>query len=221
MGEVPMKKKLMTALTSVCLLLALAIPVHASITDTGFSDVASDAWYAEAVAYCRDNGLLSGTTVTTFSPDMETSRAMLVTILYRQAGSPTVSQAADYTDVPSGAWYADALAWASAQGIVSGYSDGRFCPNDSITREQFVTILWRGESSPAPSHTEIPFTDQSAISAYAIDAVAWAQENGIISGGDDGRFSPHETATRAQTAVVWTNNRVWGRGPSCWGLETI
>ena len=204
-----MKKKLTTALTGVCLLLALAIPVHAAVMDTGFSDVASDAWYAEAVTYCRDNGLISGTTATTFSPDMATSRAMLVTILYRQAGSPTVSRTADYTDVPSGSWYADALNWASAQEIVGGYSDGRFGPNDSITREQFITILWRGESSPAPSHTGIPFTDQSAISAYAIDAVAWGQENGIISGGDDGRFSPHETATRAQTAVMlyrWLNS---------------
>ena len=205
-----MKKKLIMALTGVYLLLALSIPVHAAaVTDTGFSDVVPDAWYADAVTYCLNNGLISGTTATTFSPDMATSRAMLVTILYRQAGSPTVSRAADYTDVPHDSWYADALNWASAQEIVSGYSDGRFGPDDSITREQFITILWRGEGSPTPNHTEIRFTDHSAISAYAIDAVAWAQENGIIGGGDDGRFSPHETATRAQTAVIlyrWLTN---------------
>lgn len=104
--------------------------------DFPFADVAKGSWYYEGVRYAYENGLMSGTGEGTFSPDLPTSRGMLVTILYRLAGS------ASFTDVVKGQWYADGVAWASANGVVSGYPDGSFRPNDTITREQMAAILY-------------------------------------------------------------------------------
>ena len=112
-------------------------------TDPGFpfADVAKGSWYSEGVRYAYENGLMSGTGEGTFSPDLPTSRGMLVTILYRLAGSPAAGSAS-FTDVAKGQWYADGVAWASANGVVSGYPDGSFRPNDTITREQMAAILY-------------------------------------------------------------------------------
>lgn len=109
--------------------------------DFPFADVAKGSWYYEGVRYAYENGLMSGTGEGTFSPDLPTSRGMLVTILYRLAGSPAAGSAS-FTDVVKGQWYADGVAWASANGVVSGYPDGSFRPNDTITREQMAAILY-------------------------------------------------------------------------------
>ena len=120
-------------------------------TQAGFTDVPADAWYADAAAYCREQGLMSGVSENTFAPAAKVSRAMLVTILYRQAGNPSVQTASVFQDVPENAWYGSAAAWAAENGIVNGYTDGRFGPNDPITREQLATILWRYAGQPEAS----------------------------------------------------------------------
>lgn len=197
-----MKRQFLSLLTVGILLLSIGIAAIAMREEAVYSDVGADAWYGDAVEYCREKGLMSGTSDRAFSPDTATTRAMLVTILYRQAGSPAVEPRTGFSDVPEGAWYDDALAWAHAGGVVGGYSDGRFGPGDPVTREQLAAILWRSMGSPAPSGDGADFEDQAAVSAYALDAVRWAQESGIVSGGSDGRFDPKGSATRAQVAAM-------------------
>lgn len=179
----------------------------ASNKASSFSDVPDGSWYAEAVRYCLENGLMKGTSSTAFSPDEYATRAVLVTALYRQAGSPAVGQSSGFTDVPSGSDCADAVSWAAANGIALGYGDGRFGGGDPVTREQFATMLWRAEGQPAPGPAEA-FEDQSAISAYAVDAVIWAKGAGIIRGRGDNQFDPKANITRGEVAAMlhrWLN----------------
>ncbi len=198
-------KRLSGILLVLSLLLSLTVTAYAAVNDTDFSDVAADAWYADAAKYVRDNGIMNGTSNTTFSPNSTMTRAMLATVLHRVAGSPAVNQAADFRDVSTGAYYSDAAAWASANGIVTGYGNGLFGSNDPVTREQIATILWRYQGSPAPAGTAADFADQSAISSYAVNAVAWARENSIINGMEGNRFAPKNNATRAQVATILRN----------------
>ena len=198
-------KRLSGILLVLSLLLSLTVTAYAAVDDTGFSDVAADAWYADAAKYVRDNGIMNGTSNTTFSPNSTMTRAMLATVLYRAAGSPAVNQTADFRDVSTGAYYSDAAAWASANGIVTGYGNGLFGSNDPVTREQIAAILWRYQGSPAPAGTAADFADQSAISSYAVNAVAWARENSIINGMEGNRFAPKNNATRAQVATILRN----------------
>ena len=197
-------KKLTSVFLAVIMLLAMNTTAFAAVSDTGFSDVAANAWYADAVTYVRGHGLMSGTSTTTFSPEATTSRGQIAAILYRAAGSPAVTSGTDFPDVASTAYYADATRWASANGIVSGYPNGNFGPNDSITRQQFAAILWRYAGSPAASRGQ-DFADESSISSYASTAVDWAHENGIINGKGGNIFDPDGNATRAQAAVILRN----------------
>lgn len=120
-------------------------PAAYAVSDdmAAFPDMPDGAWYAEAVRYCVENGLMDGTSSDAFSPGDPATRAVLVTALYRQAGSPAVQQEAGFTDVPEGAAYADAASWAAANGVANGYGDGRFGGEDPVTREQFAAIIWR------------------------------------------------------------------------------
>lgn len=195
-----MKKRVLSFLLALTLLGTLGLTALASVADIVFYDVAADAWYADAAEYVQEHGLMSGTSATTFSPNTTTSRAMLATILYRRAGSPTAGLA-DFSDVPVDAWYARAAGWAAGDGIVSGYSDGRFGPNDPVTREQLATILWRSSGSSAATDGRT-FADQGSIAAYAAPGVAWAREQGIVSGREGNRFEPKGNATRAELAVM-------------------
>lgn len=147
---------------------------------------------------------MSGTSATTFSPETNTSRAMLATILYRSSGSPAVTEAVDFTDVSTDAYYADAVAWASANGIISGYGNGLFGPNDPITREQIAAILWRYAGSPS-AETGADFADESSISSYAATAVDWARASGIVNGAENNQFLPQDNATRAEVATILYN----------------
>lgn len=172
-----------------------------------WSDVPDGAWYAEAVQYCLEHGLMDGTSSAAFSPAEPATRAVLVTALYRQAGSPAVRQRAGFTDVPAGASYADAVSWAAANSIAGGYGDGRFGGEAPVTREQFAAMLWRTEKQPDPEGSEV-FADHSEISAYAVDAVAWAKSAGIISGRGNNLFDPKADITRGEVAVMlyrWLN----------------
>lgn len=194
-------KRIWSFLLMAAMLFSLSIPACAAVEDTGFSDVDAGAWYADAVEYVRDNGLMSGTGGSTFSPEMTTSRGQLAAILYRASGSPAVSGTAAFPDVLDGAYYADASKWACANGIITGYPDGSFGPDDPITRQQLATILWRYAGSPsAPAGQD--YVDEAFIADYAATAVDWARDNGIIGGKDGNRFDPNGSATRAQVAVI-------------------
>ena len=175
--------------------------------DFPFADVAKGSWYYEGVRYAYENGLMSGTGEGTFSPDLPTSRGMLVTILDRLAGSPAAGSAS-FTDVAKGQWYADGVAWASANGVVSGYPDGSFRPNDTITREQMAAILYQyariqGKLDDSRADLSI-FSDLDSLSAYAKEPMSWAVAQGLFSGVSADTLAPGGSTTRAQAAVILT-----------------
>jgi len=174
-----------------------------SILPADFEDVADDAWYAEAVDTVVEAGLMNGVSATEFAPKATMTRAMLATILYRMAGEPAVEKAAEFKDVEAGKWYSDAIAWAAAEGIVNGYGDGLFGTNEAVTREQFVTMLYRFYGEKAVEGVKLDqFTDAAAVSAWAVDAIEWAVAEGIIEGNPDGTVNPKGTASRAEAAVM-------------------
>ena len=194
-------KRIGALLLALILTCSLSVMAFASLEDTGFSDVDADDWFAESAVYVRDNGVMNGTSDTTFNPNGTTNRGQIAAILYRAAGSPAVSGAADFPDVTAGAYYADAASWAAANGIVTGYSDGTFGPGDPITRQQLAAILWRYAGSPA-AESGTDYADESAIASYAVTAVDWARDTGVITGRDGNVFDPNGRATRAQAAVI-------------------
>lgn len=196
-----MMKRFLGLFLAIVMLFSLSTTAFAAVSDTGFSDVAADAWYADAVTYVRDNGLMSGTSTTTFDPNGTTTRGQIATILYRAAGSPAATGGTVFPDVSGTAYYAAATRWASANGIVSGYPNGNFGPNDPITRQQLAAILWRYAGSPSASRGE-DFADEGTIASYASTAVDWARDNGIIAGKEGNLFDPNGRATRAQVAVI-------------------
>jgi len=171
-----------------------------------FIDVASSAWYYDAVNYVHAFGLMGGTGGNRFSPDIEMNRAMLVTVLWRMNGMPDVDGTLDYADVLAGSWYETAVVWATQNGIVTGYSSTSFGPDDSITREQLAAILYRycefmsfDMSYEADMSS---FADASDISDWASTAMAWACGKGIITGRSASEVAPLSTASRAEVATV-------------------
>ena len=170
-----------------------------------FRDVAEDSWFYDAVKYAYEKGLMTGVSADTFDPNGTCTRAQIVTILYRLAGSPRVS-GASFSDVTAGAWYADAVAWANANGIVNGHADGSFAPDEAVTREQLAAILYRyaqyakRDTSAAASLSG--YTDGGAVSGYAGTAMAWANAEGLITGTDGNALLPRSSATRAQVAAI-------------------
>ena len=197
-------KRIASALLAVVMTLVMSVSAMAADNDTGFSDVSADAWYADAVEYARDNGLMNGTGVTTFSPDSNTSRSMLTAILYRVSGSPAVAAPVSFSDVAADAYYANAVSWAAGSGIVSGYGNGLFGSDDPVSREQIATILWRYAGSPDAEQGE-RFADDSAIASYAADGVNWARANGIVNGKTGNQFDPQGNAARAEVATILRN----------------
>lgn len=173
----------------------------AAAADGDYTDVPSDAAYAEAAAYLKERGIMTGTSATEFSPDMEVSRAQIATMLYRASDSPDVTGLKSFSDVPAGSWYEAAAAWANTNGYVTGYEDGTFRGNTSVIREQILTILWRMAGSPVPSG-ETVFADGAAISAYAENAINWAGANGIVEAQTDNRLAPQEAVSRAEIAAI-------------------
>ncbi|MBQ7935086.1 MAG: bacterial Ig-like domain-containing protein, partial [Clostridia bacterium] len=174
-----------------------------------FVDVPAELWYRSAVEYCYANGLMNGVTATTFDPDGTMTRAMVVTVLYRISGSPAVSGSAGFSDVSAEMWYAEEVAWAAQNGIANGVGDNRFAPEDIITREQFVTMLYRyaqknGDDTSARKDLS-GFADQAEVSSWGKDAVQWAVAEGIINGIAEGGktyFKPTQSASRAQAAKM-------------------
>ena len=196
---------------------ASAVTVKASFVkdetpvDTGlpFADVKTGDWYYEAVKYAYDNKLMDGTSATAFAPLMTTNRAMVVTILWRQAGSPVVDYAMNFSDVEEGLWYSGAVRWAAAEGIVTGYSDTVFAPDDTVTREQLAAILYRyagnkGYDLSAKGDLNA-FTDGGKTSSWAAEAMEWAVGAKLLSGKGGSVLDPAGTATRAEVAQILMN----------------
>ena len=194
-------KRAAALLAVLILCLGLSVTAFAAEADTGFSDVDAGDWYAEAAVYCRDSGLMNGTTATTFPPNVTMTRAQLCAVLYRMAGSPEMTGRDTFTDTLDGDWYEEAVLWAVQNHIMSGYTADTFGPNDPITREQLAAILWRYAGSPAAEAGEA-YTDEASIASWAVTAVDWARTYGFINGMSDGSFQPDGRATRAQAAAI-------------------
>ena len=204
-GKNRMKRFLCMFLAAV-LVCSLGITALAAVEDTGFEDVASDSWYAGAVEYVRDEGVMIGTDEGVFSPELSLSRAMLATALYQAAGSPAVEGDDGFTDTAEGEWYSDAVTWAAQNQVVGGYGNGLFGTNDPITREDMAQMLWNYAGRPVAEVTQ-PYSDQAQISGYAVTAVAWARERGYMSGQGNNRFNPQADLTRAEAAQALYNSR--------------
>lgn len=203
-----MRKRITAVFLAGCLVLALF-----SVQALAFSDVPRGAWYADAVRYVEENVLMGGTGNDRFDPNGTVSRGMLVTILYRMDGAPGGYTRTSFADVKRGSYYEAAVAWASANGIVTGYGSTRFAPDAPVTREQFAAILYRYadyKGAAEPSYTGLSqYDDYPQISAYAISAMRWANENGLITGTSQTTLSPKGTTTRAQTAAIIMRYLQW------------
>lgn len=172
----------------------------------GFTDVSRDDWFANGVDYVSQKGLMSGTGTGTFAPNTALTRGMLVTILYQMAGAPEVTGTCPFRDVAAGSYYEKAAIWAAENGLVSGYENGCFGPNDPVTREQLAAILYRYAQYRGLDVSQTGsiggFADNSSVSGYARTAMAWANGAGLISGMGDNTLAPRGTATRGQAAVI-------------------
>jgi hypothetical protein len=184
-------------------------------TELPFTDVGADDWFYDDVKYVWQNGLFTGVAGNAFAPEQPITRAMLVTVLYRFTGGPDGANGAArtgaatdnaFTDVPEGEWYTEAVNWAARNGLVLGYGDGNFGPDDLITRQDMAVIFKRyadfAAINPAPVRDAPAFADAANIADYANEAVAWAYEIGIVNGKPDNRFDPAGNTTRAETAAI-------------------
>ena len=170
-----------------------------------YTDIPTD-WAKEGICFVIENGLMVGTTSTTFAPKDTLTRAMLVTVLYRMAGSPTVDAPSGFTDVADGQWYSDAIAWAAANGIVNGVGGNKFAPSEPVTREQLAAIFFRYAKAEAPEADVLSgYPDAESVSTYARDAMAWAVSTGLVTGSKeaDGTYlAPQGLAAREQAAAI-------------------
>ena len=176
-----------------------------------FGDLTATAWYHDGVHYCLENGLMQGVSATSFLPNGSTTRAQLVTVLWRLEGSPETTSAVSFGDVADGAWYAKAVRWAAGSGVVKGYDSEHFGPDDAVTREQMVTILYRyaqykgADVSVGEDTNILSFADAMTVSEYAIPAMQWACGSGLVTGiaRDGGMIlAPKDTTTRVQMATL-------------------
>ena len=176
------------------------------VTDI-YTDVPADAWYATAVKYCYDNGLMTGVGDGEFSPETTTTRGQVVTVLWNIEGQPSVSGTGGFDDVASGDWYAPAIAWAKASGVVGGYSATQFGPKDEMTREQLAVVMWRYAEYKG-YNTQLTadlsgYTDAGQISDWAEAGMEWANHEGLINGTSATTLAPVESSTRGQLAQIF------------------
>ena len=179
---------------------------EAPVSGLPFGDVKSADWFYNDVKYVYEKGMMAGTAADVFAPNATTTRAMIVTILYRLEGSPAVTGTSAFVDVPAGQWYTDAVNWAAANQIVKGTSATTFAPNDSITRKQMAAILYRYAQYKGYDVTKQAdlsgYSDNSQVSAYAKDALAWANAAKLINGVTNTTLAPQGNATRAQVSAI-------------------
>lgn len=185
--------------------IVVTVVAHADCPSASFTDVYLNAWYHEAVDFAIDQGLMIGTSKTTFEPGSNVTRGQLVTVLHRMAGTP-IAYGTGFTDVEDGMWYTDAILWAQANDIVNGYGDGTFRPNEYMTREEMVAVIYRyaqynGYDVSASAMMQC-YHDSVTIQAYAQDAMSWAVSVGLIKGFPDGTIRPKGISTRVQLATV-------------------
>lgn len=179
---------------------------EAPVSGLPFGDVKTADWFYNDVKYVYEKGMMAGTAADVFAPNATTTRAMIVTILYRLEGSPAVTGTSAFVDVPAGQWYTDAVNWAAANQIVKGTSATAFAPNDSITREQMAAILYRYAQYKGYDVTKKAdlsgYSDNGQVSAYAKDALAWANAAKLINGVTNTTLAPQGNATRAQVSAI-------------------
>lgn len=179
---------------------------EAPVSSLPFGDVKTADWFYNDVKYVYEKGMMAGTAADVFAPNATTTRAMIVTILYRLEGSPAVTGTSAFVDVPAGQWYTDAVNWAAANQIVKGTSATTFAPNDSITREQMAAILYRYAQYKGYDVTKKAdlsgYSDNGQVSAYAKDALAWANAAKLINGVTNTTLAPQGNATRAQVSAI-------------------
>ena len=184
----------------------VTVTVTFAETPLPFTDVTEGDWFYDAVRYAYETGLMDGVGDNLFAPNSETTRAQLVTILYRLEGEPEVSGTSGFTDVEADTWYTDAVAWAAANGIVNGVSETEFAPGKDITREQLATILFRyaeAKGYDVSARADLSaYPDADQIQSYAAESVAWAVAEGLIQGFEDNTLRPAGNATRAQIATI-------------------
>ena len=184
----------------------VTVTVTFAETPLPFTDVTEGDWFYDAVRYAYETGLMDGVGDSLFAPNSETTRAQLVTILYRLEGEPEVSGTSGFTDVEAGTWYTDAVAWAAENGIVNGVSETEFAPGKDITREQLATILFRyaeAKGYDVSARADLSaYPDADQIQSYAAESVAWAVAEGLIQGFEDNTLRPAGNATRAQIATI-------------------
>lgn len=172
-------------------------------------DVQGEDWFYHDVRYVHEKGLMKGTDNGHFSPNTNTTRSMIATLLWRLEGSPTWEHGMDFSDVKEGRWYTPAICWAASAGVVKGYADGSYGPDDIITREQLALMLYRYAKAPPAADDLSAFVDASAVSPWARDAMAWAVEQGILTGRGGGYLDPRGHATRAETAAMFARYVRW------------
>ena len=194
-----MKKRLISLLSAAALMLALSLPALAA-----YPDIPENAWYKDAAAYVSNQGIMTGTARDRFDPDSTVTRAQLAQILYAMENKPE-SKAGSFSDVPDGAWFADAVNWASGSRLVAGYGDGRFGPNDPVTREQLIAVLYQHAGSKEKTGTASgdlsAFPDAGSVSGYAVTPMKWDVGNVLIA-GINGKLVPQGATPRAQMAVI-------------------
>lgn len=175
-----------------------------------FTDVDLDDWFYDAVEYAYDNGMMNGIGNSLFAPTSSLNRAMMAQVLWNLEGSPAASSTTAYSDVASDVWYYDAVQWATAEGIVGGYGDGIYGPEDNITREQMALMLYRyaqykGYDATQGGMEVREFTDYEEISDWALEGMTWAVNAGLLSGKGSGVLDPAGNATRAEVAQILMN----------------
>ncbi|MBP3413562.1 MAG: S-layer homology domain-containing protein, partial [Oscillospiraceae bacterium] len=213
-------KRVMAMLLVIAMVLSVMPSVFAANVEP-FKDVQDNAWYAEYVKNVYEAGLMTGVKNDQFNPDGTSTRAQVVTVLYRVKGEPPVGGPATFTDLTAD-WYANPVAWAQKNNIVNGLTETKFGPNNNVTREQLVTMIWRYYGEPQGNGDLTAFSDHDKVSGYAKDAFAWAIGAGVIN-GSNGKLNPQGLATRAQFAkIIWVaktymdeqkpHEHVWGEG---------
>ena len=183
-----------------------ACPQDETCVYAKFTDADTKAWYHDGVHFCVENGYMQGVSDTKFAPSGTLSRAMIVTMLWRMEGKPVVNYAMSFKDVPAGEWYTEAIRWAQSTGVVEGYSAEAFGPDDPISREQMATILYRfaknHKINVANTNTLAGFTDVNKVSAWALDAMKWANAVGLVQGRTTTTLVPEVSITRAEAATM-------------------
>lgn len=168
-----------------------------------YRDLNSNMWYSKSVAFMLEKGYMNGVSDKEFAPNGTLTRAQLVTILHRISGLPSGAYQTSFTDVYSGKWYTAAIEWAVATGIIQGYEDNTFRSEQAVTREQIALILYRNSNKPYSDFSLNGFSDADKVSGFALDAMRWAVEQGLIQ-GSNGRLNPSSSATRAEIATILT-----------------